>query len=483
MMTGTEDGAPVRRGTSRRTLLGAAGASLAAGGAIGFGASHLAGGASGGTAAAEDPIQRTYPFRGEHQQGITTPAQDCLFTAAFDVTTDDLDELRGLMEDWCVAAQQMTAGELVGGEPLANPQAAPKDTGEAWGYPPSSLTITVGVGPSLFRTADGVDRFGLASRATTVLAEGMPLFANEALRAQQSDGDLLVQACADDTQVAMHAIRNLTRIAMGTAALRWTQVGHGRTSSTSTEQETPRNLFGFKDGTVNVKAEDSEAQLAEHLWIQPEDEGGDWLAGGTYLALRKIKMRLESWDRLRLIEQEEITGRDKRYGAPLSIAEPTESAQEFEAPDYAAAVHGRPAIPEDAHIRIVAPENNGGARMLRRGYNYSEGSDALGQIDAGLFFAAFVRDPRVGFYPILDRMTRSDAMTEYLQHVASGLFAILPGVGDSDTMFGQALLGAKGSGAAPSGESTSGAGAGAPDAGGGAGGGASDGGGGAAAGG
>lgn len=437
------------RGTSRRGVLGAAGASLVAGGALGFGAARATA-PDAAAPAAEDPIHRTYPFRGDHQQGITTPAQDYLFSAAYDVSAPDLDALRGLMEDWSVAAQQMCAGELVGGEPLANPQAAPTDTGEAWGYPPSSLTITVGVGPSLFRTADGIDRFGLAGRATGVLAEGMPRFANEALQEQQSGGDLLIQACADDTQVAMHAIRNLTRIAMGRAALRWTQIGHGRTSSTSTDQETPRNLFGFKDGTLNVKAEDGAAELDTHVWVQPDDEGGDWLAGGTYLAIRKIRMRLESWDRLRLIEQERITGRDKRWGAPLSVAEPTSREQEFTAPDYAA-MHGRlPAIPRDAHIRVVAPENNGGARMLRRGYNYSEGSDSLGQINGGLFFQAFVRDPRIGFYPILDKMTRTDAMTEYLQHVASGLFAILPGMGPQDTMFGQRLLGTKGSGPVPS---------------------------------
>lgn len=441
-------------GPSRRAVIGGAGAvGVVAGAALGYGASRL-GGSGASDAAAEDPIHRAYPFRGDHQQGITTPAQDYLFSAAYDVTTTDLDALRALMESWCVAAQQMTAGELVGGEPLANPQAAPNDTGEAWGYPPSSLTITVGVGPTLFRTLDGVDRFGLAGRASTVLAEGMPKFANEALRAQQSDGDILVQACADDTQVAMHAIRNLTRIAMGTAALRWTQVGHGRTSSTSTQQQTPRNLFGFKDGTLNVKAEDGAAELDTHLWVQPEDEAGDWLAGGTYLALRKIRMRLESWDRLRLIEQEQITGRDKRYGAPLSVQDPTSADQEFTAPDYAASISGRPAIPADAHIRVVSPENNAGARMLRRGYNYSEGSDSLGQINGGLFFQAFVRDPREGFYPILHKMTQKDAMTEYLQHVASGLFAILPGVGPKDTMFGQRLLGAKGSGPAPSGRAS-----------------------------
>lgn len=360
------------------------------------------------------------------------------------------------MGTWCTASEQMCAGELVGGQPLANRQAAPRDTGEAWGYPPSSLTITVGVGPSLFRDEDGKDRFGLAGRETGVLREGVPRFANETLREAQSDGDLVVQACADDAQVAMHAIRNLTRLAFGTAALRWTQIGYGRTSSTSTQQETPRNLFGFKDGTSNMKAEDGAEALAEHLWVGADDDGADWLRGGTYLMIRKIRMELEVWDRLRLIEQEQIIGRDKRYGAPLSVADPTSAAQEFTAADLTAGGAASPLIPTDAHIRMVSPEQNDGARMLRRGYNYTEGSDSLGRINAGLFFEAFVRDPRTGFYPILDRMTRHDALTEYLQHVASGLFAILPGVAEGETMFGQSLFGDEQDAASDSGASDGG---------------------------
>ncbi|UEJ83834.1 Dyp-type peroxidase [Brachybacterium halotolerans subsp. kimchii] len=441
-----------RGGLGRRGLFGAAGAGLVAGGLLGYSGGRAAAPAP---EAAPDPLQTSYPFRGEHQQGIVTPAQDYMFTAAYDVSATSLADLRELMSTWQVASEQMCAGELVGGQPLANRQAAPRDTGEAWGYPPSSLTFTVGVGPSLFRDEDGRDRFGLASRATEVLTQGVPRFTGDALREAQSDGDLVVQACADDAQVAMHAIRNLTRLAFGTAALRWTQIGYGRTSSTSTQQETPRNLFGFKDGTSNMKAEDGAQELAEHLWVGSDDDGADWLRGGTYLMIRKIRMELEVWDRLRLLEQEDIIGRDKRYGAPLSVADPTSSSQEFTDPDLAAGGSASPLIPVDAHIRMVSPDQNDGARMLRRGYNYTDGSDSLGRLDAGLFFEAFVRDPRTGFYPILDRMTKQDALSEYLQHVASGLFAILPGVAEGETMFGQALFGEKSSSASSDGGSAS----------------------------
>ena len=426
------------KGTSRRAMFTGAGLGAALAGLAG-----VAGGrAWEASRRPEDAILTTYPFRGDHQAGITTPAQDNMFTAAFDVSATDVEELKTLLSDWAVAAEQMTAGELIGGQPSSNKQLPPKDTGEAWGYKPNGLTITFGVGKGLFVDADGKDRFGLAAKMPAILKEGMPSFAGDQLHAAQSDGDLLVQACSNDAQVCVHAIRNLTRIAFGTAALRWSQVGYGRTSSTSVDQETPRNLFGFKDGTNNIKAEDPADQLNEHLWVQPgDDDAADWMTGGTYYVARRIRMLAEVWDRLRLIEQEQTMGRDKRYGAPLSIANPTKSSEEFTAVDYKAKDDkGETLVPADAHIAVVSPEQNQGRRMLRRGYNYTDGSDSLGLLQTGLFFIAFVRDPRTNFYPILDRMTKSDALQEYLKHEASALFAIPPGIKKGDTMVAASLF-------------------------------------------
>ena len=431
-------GKPGAKGTSRRAMFTGAGLGAALAGLAG-----VAGGrAWEASQRPEEAILTTYPFRGDHQAGITTPAQDNMFTAAFDVSTTDVEELKTLLSDWAVAAEQMTAGELIGGQPSSNKQLPPKDTGEAWGYKPNGLTITFGVGKGLFVDADGKDRFGLAAKMPAVLKEGMPSFAGDQLHAAQSDGDLLIQACSNDAQVCVHAIRNLTRIAFGTAALRWSQVGYGRTSSTSVDQETPRNLFGFKDGTNNIKAEDSADQLNKHLWVQKgDDAAAQWMTGGTYYVARRIRMLAEIWDRLRLIEQEQTMGRDKRYGAPLSIANPTKSSEEFTAVDYKAKDDkGETLVPADAHIAVVSPEQNQGRRMLRRGYNYTDGSDSLGQLQTGLFFIAFVRDPRTNFYPILDRMTKSDALQEYLKHEASALFAIPPGIKKGDTMVAASLF-------------------------------------------
>ena len=431
-------GKPGAKGTSRRAMFTGAGLGAALAGLAG-----VAGGrAWEASQRPEEAILTTYPFRGDHQAGITTPAQDNMFTAAFDVSTTDVEELKTLLSDWAVAAEQMTAGELIGGQPSSNKQLPPKDTGEAWGYKPNGLTITFGVGKGLFVDADGKDRFGLAAKMPAILKEGMPSFSGDQLHAAQSDGDLLIQACSNDAQVCVHAIRNLTRIAFGTATLRWSQVGYGRTSSTSVDQETPRNLFGFKDGTNNIKAEDPADQLNEHLWVQPgDDAAASWMAGGTYYVARRIRMLAEVWDRLRLIEQEQTMGRDKRYGAPLSIANPTKSSEEFTAVDYEAKDDkGETLVPADAHIAVVSPEQNQGRRMLRRGYNYTDGSDSLGLLQTGLFFIAFVRDPRTNFYPILDRMTKSDALQEYLKHEASALFAIPPGIKKGDTMVAASLF-------------------------------------------
>ena len=431
-------GKSATKGTSRRAMFTGAGLGAALAGLAG-----VAGGrAWEASRRPEDTILTTYPFRGDHQAGITTPAQDNMFTAAFDVSTTDVEELKTLLSDWAVAAEQMTAGELIGGQPSSNKQLPPKDTGEAWGYKPNGLTITFGVGKGLFVDADGKDRFGLAAKMPAVLKEGMPSFAGDQLHAAQSDGDLLIQACSNDAQVCVHAIRNLTRIAFGTAALRWSQVGYGRTSSTSVDQETPRNLFGFKDGTNNIKAEDSSEQLNKHLWVQKgDDAAAEWMTGGTYYVARRIRMLAEIWDRLRLIEQEQTMGRDKRYGAPLSIANPTKSSEEFTTVDYKAKDDkGETLVPADAHIAVVSPEQNQGRRMLRRGYNYTDGSDSLGLLQTGLFFIAFVRDPRTNFYPILDRMTKSDALQEYLKHEASALFAIPPGIKEGDTMVAASLF-------------------------------------------
>jgi deferrochelatase/peroxidase EfeB len=377
-----------------------------------------------------------------------------MYTAAFDVTTTSRTELVALLQAWTTMAARLTQGLSAGPHGYASGpyDAPPDDTGEAADLPPAGLTLTFGFGRSLFvgSATDGTveDRFGIADRLPAALVD-LPHFPGDALEDARCGGDLVVQACADDPQVAVHAIRNLSRAAFGTARIRWTQLGYGRTSSTSTAQQTPRNLFGFKDGTANIKAEEP-AALDDHVWVQPGDGGAAeaWLTGGTYLVARRIRMTIETWDRSALREQEAVIGRSKAEGAPLS------GGTEFTDPDFERAGRDdQPLIPVDSHVRMAHPTQNGGVRMLRRGYNFTDGNDELGRLDAGLFFLAFVRDPRSQYIPMQTALARTDALSEYLRHTGSGLWAVPPGVpvgalddtgaptaGRSDTYIGSSLL-------------------------------------------
>lgn len=409
---------------SRRQLLGAAGISALAVGAAGAG--FAVGNRSDPVVA--DPHASPVPFTGTHQAGITTPAQDRLYFVAFDMTSEQRGDLVSLLKDWTVAARKLTSGNdigefgAVGGPALAPPE----DTGEALGLPASQLTLTIGFGPSLF------SRFGLADRQPERLKD-LPAFSGDRLDPAQSGGDICIQACANDPQVAVHAVRNLVRIAFGRAAVRYSQMGFGRTSSTSAAQVTARNLFGFKDGTANIKSENTK-DVRTFVWVG-RDDGPDWMVNGTYLIARKINMRIETWDRESLEGQEEIFGRVKGSGGPLS------GGDEFAPIDLAARdSSGEPLIPMKSHVRLAHPDSNGGARILRRGYNFVEGSNGLGQLSAGLFFIAYQRDPKQ-FITIQRSLAgpQNDLLNEYIVHSSSAIFACPPGVG-TDGYWGETLL-------------------------------------------
>lgn len=410
-----------RRGLSRRGLLGLAGA------AVGGLAVGVAGSAT--VAAIRDDGHLSYDFYGDHQAGISTPAQDRLHFASYDVSDLlDRDDLIELLQDWTVAAERLTRGldvserGAVGGSPLAPPD----DTGEALDLSPSGLTITFGFGPTLFTSAAGKDRFGLAAHRPAALID-MPHFSGDTLEESLTGGDLCIQACANDPQVAVHAIRNLSRIAFGRATIRWSQLGFGRTSSTSKSQVTERNLFGFKDGTANIKAEDRDV-VSTHVWA---DDG--WMAGGSYLVSRKIRMIIETWDRSSLGEQERVFGRTKGEGAPLS------GGTEFTEPDFTASGPDGRGLDQDSHVRLAHPDFNNGAQILRRGYNYVEGNDDLGRLNAGLFFICFQKDPESQFVAIQKQLGRHDALNEYIKHIGSGIFAVPAGMRPGEYV-GQALF-------------------------------------------
>ncbi len=324
------------------------------------------------------------PFHGTHQAGITTPAQDRLAFASFDLTLTTAAELRDLLRTWSDAAAVLAQGKLLGPE-TEPPALPPADTGEARGLPASDLTITFGIGPSVFEK-DGADRLGLRARRPRALTPLGPL-PGEVLDLSRSDGDLCVQACAADPVVAFHALRTMARIGRGAVVVRWTQIGFGRTSSTTSSQVTLRNLMGFKDGTNNLRGDD-EAQMKRYVWVGSE-EPQRWFRDGTYLVARRIRMRIEAWDRDSLDDQERVIGRFKDSGAPLTGTH-EHDVVDLEARREDGDAGDRRRRPRPACRSVGEPR----LRLLRRGYSFADGVDpSTSELDAGLFFLAFQRDP------------------------------------------------------------------------------------------
>ncbi|WP_405873452.1 MULTISPECIES: iron uptake transporter deferrochelatase/peroxidase subunit [unclassified Streptomyces] len=424
-MTDTQEATTAEAGNekapSRRSLIGWGGAGLALGAAA-------AGGAVAMTRVGNDvdptaaETGAAVAFHGANQAGIATPVQDRLHFAAFDVQTDDRAEFVQMLKDWTAAARRMSAGKAVGDGAYGGlAEAPPDDTGEALGLKPSRLTLTIGFGPSLF------EKFGLKDSRPEALVD-LPQFPGENLDKTRTGGDLCIQACADDPQVAVHAIRNLARIGFGTVAIRWSQLGFGKTSSTTPEAQTPRNLMGFKDGTRNIAGTETD-RLKKFVWVDDKDvdENSAWMTGGSYLVARRIRMHIEPWDRTSLQEQEDIFGRDKGEGAAVG------KAKEHDAPFLKA-------MKPDAHVRLAHPDSNHGVTILRRGYSFTDGTDGLGRLEAGLFFLAYQRDVRKGFIPLQRNLSAKDALNEYIQHVGSALFAVPPGVRDKDDWWGSTLF-------------------------------------------
>jgi len=376
----------------------------------------------------------TEPFWGAHQGGILTPQQSHCYFAAFDLSATKRDEVVSLLQRWTEASARL-AGGLTAAALELDPARAASDSGEALGLRPERLTLTFGFGPGLFER-DGRDRYGLAGRRPAALAE-LPRFNGDQLQTERCGGDLCVQACADDPQVAFHAVRQLARLAYGAAAIRWAQSGF----LSEPGKETPRNLMGFKDGTGNPDIKDAKA-VARLIWVG--EEGPSWMRGGSYLIARRIRIALEHWDRMKLAFQEQTIGRHKYSGAPLGLKD------EFAPLNLAATdKDGNPIIPENAHVRLAAAATNDGAQFLRRGYSYNDGVNFTAErwppwrqgmeYDAGLFFLAYQRDPRTGFIKIFERMSKLDMLNQFVTHTGSGMFACPCGAAEGE-FIGQSLF-------------------------------------------
>lgn len=414
---------------SRRSFLKGFGGLVAAAGA-GYGARYAYEGLGNhGTVVGQRPA---IAFYATNQAGITTLQQNHMYFIAFDLIGEKRLDVVKMLKAWTQAAARFTKGQPVQDTDNYDGKSTP-DSGEVTDHGAAGLTITFGFGAGLF-TKDGKDRYGLAKHRPEALVD-MPLFNGDQLIAEKSGGDFCVQVCADDQQVVFHVVRELARLAASTAQIRWTQTGF---VSKPANNETPRNLQGFKDGTQNPK----DNEFDKFIWAS--SEAPDWMQKGSYMVVRKIRIALEHWDNTPVNFQESVIGRYKNSGAPLGMK------NEFDTLDLNATdKDGNLVIAENAHIRLASSIANEGAQILRRGYSYNDGVNFVAErwppwrqgleYDAGLFFVSYQRDPRTGFIKIFENMAKLDALNQFVTHIGSGLFACPGGMKDGEYI-GQKLF-------------------------------------------
>jgi deferrochelatase/peroxidase EfeB len=417
----------------RRFLRNAAGGAAVA--AVG-GPALLAACSDGSDASAAEPApakeaeareERTrVEFHGQHQAGVLLRAPEAGIVAAFNSQAND----RAALVD-AFRSLSSTAQELMDGEPpeQRSPGFPPNDSG-VFGdaLPPSELSIIVGVGASLFDA-----RYGLADRKPRELVK-MPFIANDRLDPALSHGDLSITISAGTADMTNYALRQLMRRTRGAFTLRWMLEGFNTIQGDFGAGFAPgRNLLGFKDGTANPDAGDDDL-MDELVWVGSARDEPGWARGGTYQAIRVIRMFVEFWDRTRLSEQEALIGRHKLSGAPLG------GDKENDRFDFSDDKEGE-RVPLDAHIRLANPRTKATDknRILRRGFSYSRGFDDAGRLDQGLLFSAFQSSLNDGFLAVQQRL-KGEPLEEYILPVGGGFFYVLPGVESKRGYLGEGLL-------------------------------------------
>ncbi|MGX1271056.1 iron uptake transporter deferrochelatase/peroxidase subunit [Streptomyces phaeoluteigriseus] len=402
-------------GLTRRRLLGTAGATGLVVGAAGAAAGYAAAPTQATPLSSIGSGQEM--FHVKHQPGITQGLQARGHLVAFDLAAGaGRKESAALLRRWSETARRLMAGEA----------AKDDDTDVARDAGPSSLTITFGFGHSFFA------RTGLEKQRPLAL-DPLPDFSSDQLDRSRSNGDLWVQIGANDALVAFHALRAIQKDAGSAARVRWQMNGFNRTPGATAHPMTARNLMGQVDGTRNPKP--TEADFAKRIFV-PESGSNDpaWMANGSYAVVRRIRMLLDDWEQLSAGAQEQVIGRRKSDGAPLTGGTET-TEMDLEKTD----ANGDLVVPINAHARITRPDQNGGAAMLRRPFSYHDGIDADGVPDAGLLFVCWQADPLRGFVTVQRKLDRGDALSKFIRHESSGLFAVPGGAAEGEYV-GQRLL-------------------------------------------
>jgi deferrochelatase/peroxidase EfeB len=398
-----------------------------AGGAVGLGFGSQSRATPAGTLPpGDDGTQNSQPFYGLHQSGVITPQPAAALVASFDVLAEDRAGLERLFRTLTEHIAFLMKG---GPAQTLDPRYPAPDNGLLGPIVfPDNLTVTVGIGASLFD-----DRYGLQKFKPSRLI-AMEQFPNDALEEHFCDGDVVLQFCSNTAETNIHALRDIVRHTPDLLGLRWKIDGFLPPHTIKKlGKETVRNLLGFKDGTANLDASDDKL-MNEIVWVRPNANEPGWTSDGTYQVIRVIRMFIERWDRDALVDQQQIIGREKASGAPLTYA------NEHDAPDYAADPKGA-RVPLTAHIRLANPRTSETqpSRILRRSYNFSRGVTNAGQLDMGLLFACFQSDLAAGFLTVQSRLN-GEQLEEYIKPVGGGYFFVLPGVKSEGDFFAEGLL-------------------------------------------
>jgi deferrochelatase/peroxidase EfeB len=415
-----EDGDGPARPDRRNLLLGLAG------GALGLGVAASSAARAAEPKPDDDGTADSQPFYGLHQAGVVTPQPAAALIVSFDVLASERADLERLFR----VLTERVAFLMKGGDAQTIDRKFPPPDSGLLGPKiiPDNLTITVALGASLFD-----QRFGLAKVKPARLV-AMEQFPNDALDGKMCHGDVVLQFCSNTAETNIHALRDILKHTPDLLAPRWKIEGFLPPHTIrKLGKETVRNLLGFKDGTANLNAAD-ERLMDQIVWVQPGADEPPWTAGGSYQAVRVIRMFVERWDRTALAEQQTIIGREKASGAPLTMAD------EHDPPEYQDDPKGA-RIPLNAHIRLANPRTppTEANRILRRGYNYSRGLSSAGQLDMGLIFVCFQSDLQAGFLSVQARLN-GEPLEEYIKPVGGGYFFVLPGVRSAESFLGEELL-------------------------------------------
>ena len=350
-------------------------------------------------------LEASYCFRAQRTAGVVAPSAPHGVVVGLDVRSANRAALSELLDALSSAIDQTMSGapyqQREGGFP-------PLDTGILGPDPEGhGISVVVGFGESLFD-----NRFGLADHKPDEL-QRMPVFLNDILIDQQtSHGDLSITVNGADQDAVEHTLRQILRAGRGMLIPKWSKSGYNSIIPDATNDEAPvRNLMGFKDGSANPAATDD--VLDELVWLSPNDSQPAWAVGGTYQAIRVIRMQVEFWDRTRLNEQEVIFGRKRDSGAPLGGTAESQDPSAFEAFDL------------ESHIGRANPRDGLAKPILRRGFSYSSGFDGNSQLDQGLIFVSYQRSLEEGFIAAQRRLD-GEVLEEYVRPIHGGLFFVPP---------------------------------------------------------